>query len=304
MVKFRYAALLLAGFVFAGNVSVFAVEWIRVKSDDGKFSAEVPADYDAFFDKDGFWISDSNARQSSNLRNVYIFNSLIDGTLVGFEVFDTNESGWVVDRLREMETSSINPTKSTKLKTADGVEFRQTLIANNNYHLIRRFFSRAGRVYVLTAASRNGETPDAKRFLDSVKIDPRDSLADATLLSKLKMTEVKVFRDTDSKPATSTPKPTATPPVDPSEKKMQILTRPRPSFTNAARSGNETGTVSFRVGFTENGGINEFVVKKELAHGLVRQCLFAALRTRMLPPEKDGKPFATKRTIEYSFAIF
>lgn len=288
-----------------GSFSVRASDaWIKIKSDDGVFTAEVPAKYDAFFDKDGFSLSDMSKNVS--LENVYIFNSYVSGTLIGFEVFQARDSGFVAGRLREIEASSTTRPETSDIKTADGVKMKQNLIRTPDYYLVRRFVQHSTTVYVLTIASRTGETAESKRFLDSIIIrkkgDPNAD-ADALPLSKLKISPLQLYKKPETSPP---PKPTATAtplPIDPNDKKLLILTKPRPSYTNTARGKGESGTVVLQIGFTENGGINEITIKRELDGGLVRQTLFAALRVRILPPEKEGNVLASKRTVEYSFMI-
>ena len=64
-------------------------EWIRVQSNNGEFSIEVPKRYDFIFDKDGFQISSTFADdfefRNFELRNMYMMNAFLDKTLLSFE---------------------------------------------------------------------------------------------------------------------------------------------------------------------------------------------------------------------------
>jgi hypothetical protein len=53
-----------------------------------------------------------------------------------------------------------------------------------------------------------------------------------------------------------------------------------------------------------NGSIPDITVLKTLPEGLLRQAVFAALRTKFIPKEKDGLPIATKSTFEFGFHIY
>jgi len=85
---------------------------------------------------------------------------------------------------------------------------------------------------------------------------------------------------------------------------MTILIKPTPSYINSARMKGEKGTIQIRATFSEQGRIAKIAFLKTLKEGLVRQAVFAALRIKFLPAEKQGQPETVTKIIEYSFDIY
>ena len=159
----------------------------------------------------------------------------------------------------------------------------------------------------MTAASREGETADIKRFFDSLEFDP-DSKAspksDVTKLSSLKVTEISVGSDLNApEPEKKTDKKKA----DDKKKDKNgliILTKPRPSYIESARYERVKGTIRVKANFEKDGFMPEVVVLRQLPEGLLRQALFAAIRIRFLPKIENGNPVSVVKQIEYDFDIF
>jgi hypothetical protein len=166
-----------------------------------------------------------------------------------------------------------------------------------------------GHVYVLTAASRDGEHAAIRRFLDSVKLfSPKPaSLRDGVLpFSKLKAVTVTVGADLNgdlSKPA-SVKRITNPPADDPTHKKLTLLIKPRAAYTDRARQRDTEGSAILKTTFSEKGFVPNLTVMRALPNGLLRQCVMAALRIKFLPPEDDGVPRAVTKLIEYGFNIY
>ena len=65
-----------------------------------------------------------------------------------------------------------------------------------------------------------------------------------------------------------------------------------------------TGVVRLRIRMAKDGFISAVSINKTLSDDLLRQTLFAAIRTRFIPNEQDGEPKDTARSVEYSFSIY
>jgi hypothetical protein len=59
-----------------------------------------------------------------------------------------------------------------------------------------------------------------------------------------------------------------------------------------------------KIVFAENGFIPKIEATQVLPDGLLRQAVFAAIRIKFLPEEKDDIPQTITKTVEYSFAIY
>jgi outer membrane biosynthesis protein TonB len=83
-----------------------------------------------------------------------------------------------------------------------------------------------------------------------------------------------------------------------------IITKPNASYTNAARQSSETGVIRLRMTLSANGSITKVGFLSILKDGLIRQTVFAAIRLKYIPAEKDGEAIAVSRIIDYSFSIY
>jgi len=94
------------------------------------------------------------------------------------------------------------------------------------------------------------------------------------------------------------------------EKGVKILSKPMPSYTNAAREYNVSGWVQVTVTFQSDGKIGEVVYfdesseKKYLTrYGLVKEAIRAAKKIKFKPQTKDGQPITVTKVITYTFTI-
>jgi protein TonB len=100
------------------------------------------------------------------------------------------------------------------------------------------------------------------------------------------------------------PKPPAPkPPVGPTVT-VQILSKPRPSYTDAARQNQVTGVVRLRVTFLASGQIGGVSPVSGLPYGLTEQAIASAKQIRFEPAKVNGVPQTVTKQIEYSFSIY
>ncbi|MEP6789006.1 MAG: TonB family protein [Acidobacteriota bacterium] len=98
------------------------------------------------------------------------------------------------------------------------------------------------------------------------------------------------------------------PPPPPSVPKVtvgiKIISKPRPGYTDAARTANIQGTVILRVTFLASGQIGSISPVKGLPNGLTEQAIAAAHRISFEPAKSNGIPIPVTKQIEYSFSIY
>ncbi len=277
-------------------------EWIRAVSDNGEFSVEVPAEYGFFADKNGYTVPASS--NTYELREMRMFNAYTEKTLISFESYKANKAA--LEALRQKEFARDAKVSETKL---GDVKIKQVVIQTPASYAVKKYFSSKNYIYILTAASRSGETAAMKRFFDSLIFTPggkalTSTTAKAVAFADLKGTPIEI----DSSPNDSSLKdknPLPTPPVkDESISNLVIVSKPRASYTDAARQNREEGTVKMRVTFSKDGRISKISTMQILKEGLLRQSVFAAIRIKFLPQEKDGEPVTVTKVIEYSFDIY
>lgn len=299
--------MLLSSFVSAQENN--AGEWVRVQSDNGEFSIEFPAASDFFRDNGGFYIS--RERESYRLTEMRMLNAFYEKTLLSFEIYKTDSPKAVADTIADRDEKS---DKQSEVKIGEA-KFKQVVLEKGNRYAVRRFYTSKDYVYILTAASREGETATMKRFLDSLRlkagklqIEPAQAVNSA--VKTVSFSGLKAFRleieQTPEPPKKPDDKNTAKTPLarDKNSLRMDIIVKPTPSYTDAARRNRETGIIRARVTFSKNGSVAKIDFRSVLEDGLLRETIFAAIRTKFIPAEKNGEPTTVTNTVEYNFNIY
>ena len=86
--------------------------------------------------------------------------------------------------------------------------------------------------------------------------------------------------------------------------KARVLSKPEPSYTQAARDNGVTGTVIFRCVFAADGTVRHLLIVKDLPHGLTEEAIKAARRIKFVPATKDGRPVSMFIQLEYNFDLY
>ncbi|MGH9942717.1 MAG: energy transducer TonB [Pyrinomonadaceae bacterium] len=87
-------------------------------------------------------------------------------------------------------------------------------------------------------------------------------------------------------------------------RRAQILAKPEPQYTEAARKNSVTGEVTLRVVLSSSGQVTGITPIKRLPDGLTEKAIAAARQIRFTPAEKDGQPVSQYATIVYNFNIY
>lgn len=85
---------------------------------------------------------------------------------------------------------------------------------------------------------------------------------------------------------------------------LNIISKPRPGYTDPARQNQVQGTVILRVTFLASGQIGSVSTVKGLPNGLTEKAIAAARQITFNPKKVNGIPIATTRNVEYSFTIY
>lgn len=289
--------------VFPQTIGQADQAWLRVQSDDGEFSVEVPATYKYFFSKPGFTVSKVGKSDKFEVSSMRMLTSLVDGTLIGFECYEAGKQS--LDALYDDETYKRTDMIKSEIK-GPGYTIKQLVLKVKNSYAIRQYFLSKNNIYILTAASRSGETATMRRFLDSLQFAPdggQKTLINAKPLSGLPVTDVALDYDLNAtypEPKTATKEPVKFS----GDESLILISKPRPAYTVAARQSGVKGLAAVRTTFEADGRVSKLVVIRQLSDGLLRQVVFAAIRIRFLPPVKNNKPDTVTRVIEYYFDIY
>ena len=88
------------------------------------------------------------------------------------------------------------------------------------------------------------------------------------------------------------------------DRKIVLLQKPEPSYTEQARQAQITGTVVLKTVFSANGSVVNIEVKSSLMFGLTDKAVEAAKKIKFIPASKDGKFVAQAIQLEYNFNLY
>lgn len=298
--------LILTTFSFAQEVK--KDDWIRVQSDDGEFSFQIPTKHGYFYDKTGFWLHDRldlNVEQYQ-LQEMRLVNAFYGKSLICVESYQSFDRG--IENIIEKEKRYGKLTNVVKdgVKIIKIVSDFSNLKNPNNYYFERWFLRFDKTTYILTAGSKIGETETTKHFFESVNISTvksNSTLANVGKLSALKPTPIEYDEKTSKKNKKQDNNQT-------NETKsinddLVVLQEPYadPVFS-ASMNGYPIGTVRLRLRLSEEGRITKIEVLNKLHDRLLRQVVFAAIRMKFIPREKDGNLISTDIIYERSFTNY
>lgn len=289
-------------FLFCAQTAAFAqTDWMRVMSDNGEFSIEMPSNSIYFFDYESFNLAyDWDRYTATETRMLTAFH---EKTLLAVESYRADKGA--LEIIRQTEARGVEPTEIKE----KGYKIKQVVQKTPNFYAVKKFFHSKEFIYVLTAASRSGETPAMKRFFDSFAFNPDKRVPEttpkATAFSKLKQFKLEI-EETADKPVSnqSDDNRPPLPNIVDEVSKLVIVSKPMVAFTDSARKSRETGKIRLRVTFAKEGRVSKVVVLDRLGKGLLRQAISVAARMKFLPQERDGEPVTVSRTVEYGFSIY
>ncbi|MFL6373527.1 MAG: energy transducer TonB [Pyrinomonadaceae bacterium] len=235
------------------------------------------------------------------MKKMVLLSSVVNGTLVSVESYQASKDS--LDDLEEGDKRFLKNLHTSKQKLHDYTA--QSLSGDRDAGFIqRRYLYSKNFVYIVTAAARDAQTPEMKRFLDSLQFTPgvaHDAGQDIKTFSAVPATKLEIDLHP---PVRSVPAQAKTEDLTGSDK-LVILLKPLPTFTRAARGSNTSGDILLSVTFGPAGLVTKISVHKSIGEGLLRQAVFAALRMKYLPPISGANALQpmTNR-VEYSFSIY
>ena len=87
-------------------------------------------------------------------------------------------------------------------------------------------------------------------------------------------------------------------------RKVQILSKPEPQYTDVARMAAVQGTVVLRAVLTAEGEVKHVTVIRALGFGLTTQAINAARKIKFVPALKDDKAVSMQIQLEYNFNLY
>jgi hypothetical protein len=86
--------------------------------------------------------------------------------------------------------------------------------------------------------------------------------------------------------------------------KAQLIQKPEPKYTGAARSNGIEGTVILSALFASDATVKYIVVLEGLPLGLTWQSVRAAQKIKFIPATLSGRPVGTFMQLEYNFNLY
>ena len=86
--------------------------------------------------------------------------------------------------------------------------------------------------------------------------------------------------------------------------KARVLEKPEPTYTEAARKNQITGTVVLRAVFSSSGAVTNIHAVSGLPDGLTERAIAAAKQIRFVPATKDGHPVSMWMELQYNFNLY
>jgi len=88
------------------------------------------------------------------------------------------------------------------------------------------------------------------------------------------------------------------------DRKVVVLTKPEPSYTESARQAGTKGAVVLKAVFTATGGVTNVEVVSGLPFGLTEKALASVKQIRFVPAMKDGQLVSVRLQLEYNFNLY
>jgi TonB family protein len=86
--------------------------------------------------------------------------------------------------------------------------------------------------------------------------------------------------------------------------KVKLLSKPEPTYTQAARNEQIVGTVVLKCVFAGDGTVKHILVVQSLPNGLTQQSIAAAKKIRFIPATRNGQPVSMWMQLEYNFNLY
>ena len=86
--------------------------------------------------------------------------------------------------------------------------------------------------------------------------------------------------------------------------RLRLLSKPSPSYTDAARQNNVQGKVVLRVIFSADGSVGSVTPMSGLPYGLTERAIAAARQIKFQPAMKDGRAVSVSMLVEYNFSVY
>ena len=211
-------------------------------------------------------------------------------------------------------------------KKGSGVTFGRIKAEKFDFEDNEKFFHRviyletSSRAYLFHTISENRDDNAAKRFLRNLQIAGRPISGAGADYDETPQAALKETAGTAASNRTGSGPEFGIGPVNrgttlsgtrPSTiasagdtQNIKILSKPRASYTDFARTYHISGTITMRITLLASGEIGEVTPVNRLPFGMTGQAIAAAKAITFEPAQKNGVPFTKMITVQYGFTIY
>jgi TonB family protein len=261
-------------------------DWDRYKTSDGEFSVSLP-------------VVPAMSSYSVRMTNItrsplrHLIGAYEDGVVYAIYVFDRKQS------LEEF-TSAFRQSVASDFKRdvkVDGIPGKEYTFENEDRRAATRYFATEHNIYVFEVCGALAAQPEQRitKFLSSIKFSETGP--------------AQVLVDGPGNPWTPPAgyQEGAPPQVFSGKdvtKKVVVISKPEPTYTEEARQEQVTGTVVIRCIFSASGKVDNIHFVSGLEHGLNDQAGFAAKQIKFIPATKDGHFVSMWMELQYNFNLY
>ena len=203
----------------------------------------------------------------------------VDGLLYTIDVYENVKPRLSLDEFFSEYKDDVKCDPGERSVTVDGVSGKECSVTDKDHPAIVQFFATERHLYRFLVRRQPEIAEDVTRkFFSSIRLG-KDS-------DGIKMTdgpggEILTGKQTDET--------------------VRLLSKPEPSYNEAARANKIAGTVILRVVFTSKGTVEHITVVRSLPNGLTELAIEAAKKITFVPATKDGHNVSMWMQLEYNF---
>ncbi len=280
-----FISLLLVKAVFAFNVE--QTQWQRYRTDNDEFSVALPTV--PAMRTQNFWLDD--IKKSCQVRFIGAYaDGIVYAIYVSENIHGEKLENLSSDALSHRSGWDANPDKDIN---ASNVAGRQYLMANKDVAGVAQVFATPQRLYRFEAVGAGPTDPRVRQFFESFSFATKpdgkeviDGFGEPWRSATSSSDQNRIFTGKE---------------VD---RKMFIVAKPDPQYTELARQNRVVGKVVLKAVLSRDGTVEDISVVSGLPDGMTDQVVYTAKLTKFIPAMKDGHFVSTWIQFEYNFSLF
>ena len=232
-----------------------------------------------------------NVRSSRRER---ILGAYSNGVVYAVYTFETKSLS--LDDLIRRFTSNNEPARPTEPVVVNGITGTSSRFETDDRMVAIQLFATAQNLYVFQVVGSKQGNPAAgiPKFLSSIRFSNQPE-------------GNKVVDGAGEQPASNSETAQSNQSIFSGRdvaRKVSVITKPEPRYTEEARKNQITGTVVLRAVFSSSGAVTNIHAVSDLPDGLTDRAIGATRQIRFIPAIKDGRFVSMWIQLQYNFNLF